>query len=81
MILTELTLSACTLFSMWMITNHKRGGILLGFFLQCCWVCLWVFVTKQFGFVLLDLGICVVFADRMFRDFRKWDRFVDDKIS
>ena len=77
MLFVELALSACTLVSIWMITNRKRYGVAFGLVMQLCWVYLWIFVTQQFGFVLLDLCICCVFADRLLRGCRAWNRFID----
>ena len=66
----EVSLSLCTLFSIWMITNRKDGGVLLGFLLQFLWVYYWIFVTNQYGFVLIDCGMLLVFGSKLLKDYR-----------
>ncbi len=77
MIFIELTLSTLTLLSIWMITNRKRGGIVFGLALQFVWVYYWIFVTQQFGFVLIDLGMAAIFIERLLQNCRAWNRFVE----
>ena len=71
MLSIELALSTATLLSIWMITNRKRGGIRCGLGLQLIWLYYWIFVTQQYGFILIDFGILFIYADKLIKNYKQ----------
>ena len=71
MLWIELALSTATLLSIWMITNRKRGGVRCGLGLQLIWLYYWIFVTQQYGFILIDFGILFIYADRLIKNYKQ----------
>ena len=71
MLWIELALSTATLLSIWMITNRKRGGVRCGLGLQLIWLYYWIFVTRQYGFILIDFGIVFIYADRLIKNYKQ----------
>jgi len=70
MIYIEIALSIWTLIALRLFGQGKKLGSILAVLANIGWLSMWIY-TKQYGFILIDAGLLVIYWERLIHDIRE----------
>ena len=69
MLIIEICLSAATLYAMLLLSDRHPVAPSLGILVNLFWVGMWIY-TKQYGFLLIDVGILLIYIRALKKQFK-----------
>jgi hypothetical protein len=70
MIYIEIALSIWTLIALRLFGQGKKLGSILAVLANIGWLSMWIY-TKQYGFILIDAGLLVIYWERLIHDLKE----------
>jgi hypothetical protein len=70
MIYIEIALSIWTLIALRLFGQGKKLGSILAVLANLGWLSMWIY-TKQYGFILIDAGLLVIYWERLIHDLKE----------
>ena len=70
MIYIEVALSLWTLVAIRLFGQGRKLGSIMAVIANLCWLSMWMY-TKQYGFILVDLGLLLIYWERLIHDIRE----------
>ena len=70
MIYIEVALSLWTLVAIRLFGQGRKLGAIMAVIANLCWLSMWMY-TKQYGFILVDLGLLLIYWERLIHDIRE----------
>ena len=70
MIYIEILLSLWTLIAIRLFGQGRKLGSIMAVLANICWLSMWLY-TKQYGFILIDSGLLIIYWERLMKDLTK----------
>ncbi len=70
MIYIEIVLSIWTLIAIRLFGQGRKLGSIMAVLANICWLSMWLY-TKQYGFILIDSGLLIIYWERLMKDLTK----------
>ena len=70
MIYIEIALSIWTLIALRLFGQGRKLGSILAVLANIGWLSMWIY-TKQYGFILIDAGLLVIYWERLIYDLKE----------